>query len=70
MAPIVLGEYSWRTVSTLAKGVPTSSNANPELTLALACAGGTFGTSRLVRELEGLEHGRYEERLPMFLTST
>ena len=67
--PIVL-ENSCITLSALAKGVPASSNADPKLEFALARGGCTFGRSLLVREFEGLEEGRQEETVSVFLIFT
>ena len=63
-------ENSCITLSALAKGVPASSNADPKLEFALARGGCTFGRSLLVREFEGLEEGRQEETVSVFLIFT
>lgn len=70
MVPIVWEEHSCTTLSTLAKGVPTSSNANPKPIFALAHVGCTCGVSRLVRECEGVGGWKVGRESSVFLTST
>lgn len=47
--------------------MPASSNADPKLEFALARGDCTFGRSLLERESEGLEEGRREETVAVFL---